>query len=393
MQHFIRLILFVFCSAQALQGISQPYFLATGTIVGNNIEFKIMPVNGAITCGWSDLEFFLRNSTGAPNASAALEDAAISVNTTDFPGVSGIAYNGTNVQGVETGYNNYWIGTSFTPTASKTYNQNQEYLLFTIAFSTSPADFNFQICHNEPDFTPHYLALTDQGGNDLTNLTGTCKYYGPGATICEPDNCPADNGGNNHILPLSGVFPVELIDFQVQKEGDHQARLSWETALEIDFDAFEIERQNGNQIWEQIGLEPAHAVDGGGASYTFYDHAAYEEFEYYRLKMRDHGGAVNYSPIRFIQFDRELALHLFPNPTADLIYLQAGAHVPESDIQVEIMDWSGRVVFAQQIELVPNAQNRLSLRANALPSGAYLFRASSADGFLYSQRIVVQGGF
>jgi len=387
MKHIIRLSLFVFGQFLALQIMAQPYFVETATISGNNIVIKIKPVNGSITCGWSDIEFFFRNGTGAPNADAAFTAATITVNTTHFPSVS-IPYTGINLQGTEVNYNTYWFGVSFFPTTPQTYNQNQEYTICTITLSSSPSGFELELCHNEPNFTPHYVVLTDESGADKSNLTGTCKFYGPYATICEPDNCPNTTPGNNHILPLNGPLPVELVDFQARKYGDHVARLDWRTAIEINFEAFEVERQHGGN-WAQIGKEPAKAVGGSGATYTFYDVNTTAEEELYRLKMVDFDGTFEYSPVRSVQFDGEKTMRIFPNPATDVLYLQYGADMEEEDLQIELYDWTGRIVLQKNVAVSPGSTGVLYLSNYRLPAGVYRFNAGSANGFLFSQSIVI----
>ena len=387
MKHIIRLFLFVFGLLLAFQSAAQPYFVATATINGNNLVYKIKPVNGSITCVWVDIEFFFRNPTSSPNAHNAFDDATIVVNTVNFAGVS-IPYNGQNMQGFETDYNNYWFGTSFSVTPIQTYVQNQEYIVCTITLSSSPSSFDLELCHNT-NFSPHYATLTDETGSERINTTGTCVFYGPGATVCDPNNCPISTPAINHILPLDGSLPVELVDFQARKYGDHVARLDWRTAVEINFEAFEIERLQGENYWAQIGKEPAKAVGGSGATYTFYDVNATQEEELYRLKMVDLDGTFEYSPIRLVRFGSDQTMRIVPNPATDVLYLQYGAEMAEGDLLVELYDWTGRIVLQKNMVVVPGSSGVLYLNDYRLPAGVYRFKAGAANGFLFSQSIVI----
>lgn len=370
---------------------AQIYFLSTASVSGNTIVYKIKAVNGPITCGWSVIEFFFRNTDASPDADAAFAGATITPNATDFPGID-IPYNGMNLQGAETGYNNYWFGTFyFPPTTVKTYNQGQEYVVCTITLASAPSIYNLELVHNEPFFTPDYMVLADEVGADKSNpfpLTGTCKFYGPGATVCDP-NCPPTTDGNNHILPLNGSAPVELVDFQARRYGPHTARLNWQTAVEEGFATFAIERQKG-QSWQQIGIEPARAVAGSGASYVFFDPDAPAPLAYYRLKMLDRDGSFAYSPIRSVAFDGEKSLRVFPNPATDRLYLQFSDDLEEEDLQVELCDWSGRVVAQQYLPFSPGTIPEFILNSHHLPGGAYLLRAVTPDGFRFAQNIVIQ---
>lgn len=387
MKNTCRALPLLLCLATAAVGVAQPYFQSTATIDGNTILYKIKAIGGPITTGWSDIEFFFRNSTVAPDADADFAAATITVNATDFPGVT-IPYNGKNSQGSETGYNNYWFGVSFASTAPKTYNQNQEYLVCTIVLPVSPTGFALELCHNEPNFAPHYVVLTDQGGGDRTNLTGSNKFYGPDTLICNP-NCPVSTPGNNHILPLNSTQPVELIDFQARKYDQSSARLDWRTATEINFDVFEIEQHNAGR-WERIGVETGVASHGGGATYHFFDYAPQVPTTYYRLKMVDDDGTFVYSPIRSVQFEGEgSSLRIFPNPVAEVLHITFGTAMYADDLLVELLDGSGRVFVRRQIEILPGTAERLMVGEYNLPTGLYLFRASTSNGFGFQQHVVV----
>lgn len=390
MPAFRFLLVVAFLVSVIHRGTAQPYFQATAELSGNNILYKIKAVDGNITCGWSDIELFMRNSTSLPDANDAFLNATITVNTNDFPGVS-FPYNGMNVQGSETGYNNYWFGISFGSTTPKTYNQNVEYIVCTIMLPSSPAGFEFELCHNEPNFSPHYLVLTDEGGNDWTSPAslGINKYYGPGAYICEPDNCPVNNPGNNHILPLNGPTPVELLAFQAKKYDEHTALLNWNTANEINFSVFEIERESGTG-WEKIAQEPAKAVPGTGASYQYFDRNPPARQEYYRLKMVDFDGSFAYSPIRQVSFAPTPDLLLSPNPATDILYIQVNSSIPESELLVELYSFTGKKVLSQQLSITPGIKQPLSLLPYSLPSGVYFFWAISPSGFTFYKQVVLQ---
>ncbi|MFN0013770.1 MAG: T9SS type A sorting domain-containing protein [Saprospiraceae bacterium] len=385
----IRVFALIFCLILSGRSSAQPYFVATAAINGNDLQFKIKAVGGPITCGWSVFEFFFRNPNAAPNADAEFDVATIIVNTTDFPGLT-VPYNGSNQQGTENGYTNYWFGNPLNPpTGTRTYNQNQEYLVCTITMTVSPSGFDFELCHNEPNFTPHYLALTDEGGNDKTNLTGTNKFYGPDTVICNP-NCPVTTPGNNHILPLNGAQPVDLVDFNALKHTATSARLDWRTASEIDFHEFEIQRQHPDGTWERIGVQKGMGHDGHGAEYQFFDHDPPLPTVYYRLKMLDRDGSFEYSAIRSVAFDGDNALLVFPNPVADALHLAFGADMQEDYLLVEVVDWSGRVVLQKYLAVLPGAMEKLPLHGYNLPAGAYLFRASTPNGYWFRKNIVVQ---
>ena len=390
MRNFYFLLFLPVFLGEQLPCAAQPYFQATATISGNSILYKLKPVNGDITCGWAVIEFYFRNTTISPVADGAFAGATITVNSTAFPGVS-IPYNAMNFQGAETGYNNYWFGTFFFPTTTEqTYMEGQEYVLCTITLSTPPSTYNLELCHNEPNFFPDYMTLTDGEGIEESSPTGICKFYGPGAAICEPVNCPASTPGNNHILALNGSAPVELVDFQVFKNGDHAARLEWRTASERSFARYEVERQNGGD-WVKIGVEEAKSTHG--EDYEFFDRQPPGGSVYYRLRLVDLDGSYAFSPVRQLWFEQAESLLIHPNPVSRALHLQFAPDFPEEAVHLELCDWSGRVVLQKTLAAAGGSAFTLPIDQFTLPAGIYLFRATSERGFAVSRPVAVDRGF
>ncbi|MCB9265045.1 MAG: putative metal-binding motif-containing protein [Lewinellaceae bacterium] len=187
----------IFFMLLAVSFSNAQYFQATIDAEGTDLVFKIRPnpTGGDISTGWSDIEFFVRWPDGSP----AFNFGTLTVNTTDFPGVS-IPNNGTNAQGSEIGYTNNWFGSSFSTTTTVTYTAGVEYEVFRVSLDIPASSVDFELVHNT-FFYPHYLALINGSGQDLTNPGGVL-FYGPEAEICSP-NCPSTTGGNNHIDPLN----------------------------------------------------------------------------------------------------------------------------------------------------------------------------------------------
>lgn len=372
MQNKLFLLLLNLVLTAAMPLFAQ-HFEASASVSGNNIIFKIKPVDGNITCGWSDVEFFLRN----PTASAIPDfgTATITVNTVDFPGVT-IPYNGMNLQGSEQGYNNYWFGVSFVATTTRTYNQNQEYTVCTITLGTSPLSFGLELVHNE-SFVPTYLALTDQGGNDKSSLSGI-KFYGPNAVIC---SCPMTNPVLNHVLPLSGAAPVELLDFRAYKTGKTEAQLRWSTALEFNFEQFVVERRQ-HKDWTALGAVVARGSADHGAEYEFYDRQAPAGEVYYRLRLLDRDGQEDYSPQRNLFFGQTAEVALQPNISTPqgTLYLHFGLEFAEQSCTVSVCDMKGRVLWTQDIEAAAALKREIPLSGLQLSCGQYQLHLVSESG-------------
>ncbi len=372
----------LFCLFFALNTLSSQHFEAAVNVSGNDILFTIKPVGGDIICGWSDIEFFLRNSTGSANP--GFSSPAITVNTVDFPGVS-IPFNGINTQGSELNFNNYWFGVSFAVTTPKTYTNGQEYTVCTISLASDPGGFGLELVHNE-NFSPTYLALTDQGGNDRSALAGN-KFYGTDAMICA---CPATTAGLNHVLPLPTALPAELTVFKAEKTGKRQATLHWVTSSERLFSGFEVERKSAAADWHFIGSRPAIGANGG-ATYRLADADAPDGRVYYRLKMLDQDGTFRYSAIQTLLFDQAAAVAVYPNPASNNIFIELQGDFPEAEAaEITLWDAKGALLLSQKATALPGQIITLAVGDNIVPPGSYLLRIKTENGLTHATHVVVQ---
>jgi hypothetical protein len=61
----------------------------------------------------------------------------------------------------------------------------------------------------------------------------------------------------------------------------------------------------------------------------------------------------------------------------------------EEDLQIELYDWTGRIVLREKVAVSPGSSGVLYLSDYRLPAGVYRFNAGAANGFLFSQSIVI----
>lgn len=385
----MRSTLFVFVFCLSATALFAEHFEMTARASGNTISVYLKAFDGNIATGFTDIEFFLRNSTAF--AEPDFSSATIIVNSAMFPNVL-IPYNGKNLQGTEIGYNNYWFGISFALTPVTIYAESQEYLLCTIDVDQPVQGYHLDLCHNEPNFAPHYIALTGDGGADLSNLGGGCKFYGAGAAICQPVNCPATTPGNNHILPLANApLPVELLDFQAHiAPSGREGILAWHTGIEeISDGEFAIEkRSERDHNWRMIGRTPAKGHD---ADYSFTDTDLAPGENHYRLHWQTRVENIEYSPIRILRVAESGMVRLAPNPVSHVgsirITLPERA---ESVVQAAIYALDGRCVAQFEQTLQTDQHLVCPLSPYRLTDGAYriLLRVEER---IYSASLIVSG--
>jgi len=94
---------------------------------------------------------------------------------------------------------------------------------------------------------------------------------------------------------------------------------------------------------------------------------------FYRLKITDEQDRAIYSGIKKIEAgpDMRKKLLLYPNPVADVLYLQSGEPIGA----VSVTDMTGKLV----LQVPGSGSNRLQLSTKALPAGVYYVKLVSGE--------------
>jgi photosystem II stability/assembly factor-like uncharacterized protein len=178
--------------------------------------------------------------------------------------------------------------------------------------------------------------------------------------------------------PLDVVIPVELIRFQGDVLGDKSKvgtnaamannqegiLLSWETASEVRFNHFELERSNDSKSWVKMADVTAK---GTSSNYATLDNKPFFGINYYRLKMVDTDGRFVYSKIVAVEWSKPNSKTwvLFPNPVKDKLYLSGNEDVSGLE-NVQIVDIAGKIIQTTNVQ-----QLRNGLSVHNLPNGVY----------------------
>ena len=373
-----NIVFLIFFLGTSLNCFAQ-FFQATIQKEGNDLIFLLRPNPGGgdITTKWSDTEFFVR----WPDSSPAFNFGTITVNTSDFSGIS-IPNNGQNAQGSETGYTNNWFGTSYTASSTSTYTDGVSYEIFRVTLDIPAANIDFELVHNEW-FAPHYLALIDGNGNDLSNVGGN-MFYSDNAMICSP-NCPASTPGTNHAdQGISPLLPVEMLRFTAKKL-EKEVQLDWITASEENNRGFNVERKTAQQDWTEIGFEEGNRTTRDLSNYSFLDTNPEKGNNYYRLKQIDFDGKYEYSDIRVIHFENtEIIVSIFPNPASNVINIQFQENLSEGELQ--LFDQLGRSVLHQRIS---NEELLKTIPIHPFSEGVYTLLIFN-NNQRFSEKIIIQ---
>ncbi|MBL7709383.1 MAG: T9SS type A sorting domain-containing protein [Chitinophagaceae bacterium] len=113
---------------------------------------------------------------------------------------------------------------------------------------------------------------------------------------------------SNSIVPL----PLNLLTFTAVKTNSGKVDLVWTTTQEINSSHFEIERSLNGRNWIKIGTKAAVGQQGLLETYSFADLFPGSEANYYRLRIVDLDNRFDYSPVRLIQFGKEVPVRIYP---------------------------------------------------------------------------------
>jgi len=191
------------------------------------------------------------------------------------------------------------------------------------------------------------------------------------------------SGGGGGAGANGTQFPVALLDFYGEWRNASTASLSWRTATEINNSHFILERSTDGQHWEHIARRESNAPNGNAYHIVNYaqldtDVPATHDYFYYRLVQHDFDGTIAiHDPIvlRRVQGGVRNTLDaavLYPNPFGgELTIVHA---IDEEDVQIEIADALGRVVYTAN-----RIVSHQTIALDHLPAGLYHATISSSS--------------
>ncbi|MBK8546788.1 MAG: T9SS type A sorting domain-containing protein [Saprospiraceae bacterium] len=160
---------------------------------------------------------------------------------------------------------------------------------------------------------------------------------------------------NGTPIQFNAPLPIELYDFSAEKVGEKRARLNWSSASEINASHFEIEKSYDADNFEKIGEVKAAGNSQTLLLYEFYDDKIEglrsKQILYYRLKMVDLDGTIEYSDIRGLNFgnDQSAGVSMYPNPTSQYLNLDINKdYFTEENGELQVFDALGKLILSKK---------------------------------------------
>jgi hypothetical protein len=168
------------------------------------------------------------------------------------------------------------------------------------------------------------------------------------------------------------LLPINLISFNaVSKQSD--VVTSWKVAHEIAISHYEIQRsENGNEF-STIGRVNAKN-DSRPFDYVFTDAKPLAGTNFYRLKIVEKDGKIDYSRAVRVNMHAPMQIQLYPNPAHETVLIVYPAILQNGTYS--ILNTNGKTI---QSGIVSAGSRQQSIKVVGLPAGMYLLQVEG-DG-------------
>ena len=230
-----------------------------------------------------------------------------------------------------------------------------------------------------------YAIFNSTGGaiSGFSSMNVLYSVNGGAYTSTPPSNVTIQVNSNTIVVNITGiVLPVELVAFQAQNtEGGNQ--LTWQTASEKNVQDFDVEKSIDGKAFDKIGTVKAK---GKAANYEFLDKTVVSGLMYYRLKINDLDGKMDYSKtVSVRQKGKGLTAKAFPNPTQGTLTVEIEV-AEKSDVTIELTDILGRQVWLSKAENTEGVTT-FPIPMSELVNGNYFLKVSNGQAVV-QQKVV-----
>jgi hypothetical protein len=172
--------------------------------------------------------------------------------------------------------------------------------------------------------------------------------------------------------------PVQFLSFTATLNST-QVDLQWSTSSEINSSQFHVQRSSDGTNFTDLTTVAAAGNSNTIRVYNYTDANPLNGTNYYRIAEEAVSGALEYSPIRTVNYTTTAVINPSPNPFSqstlvDLQQLPAGC-------SIQLLDLSGKLILQE------TAGNTWVYNSAGLPAGVYLLIVTSKNG-TYTSRLI-----
>jgi uncharacterized repeat protein (TIGR01451 family) len=218
------------------------------------------------------------------------------------------------------------------------------------------------------------ISLLDADGNvmfvnssDPTNLgqTPTCFY-------------------SDGLLPLANLKLKGTLQ-------DDKSLLNWSMTGDQGVDYYDIEYSSNNSAFGSIGKVPAKGNANMVNSYTFTDaDHAFATSRWYRLKVVQKGGSINYSPSILLSLNaKDMDIMAAPNPFDGEINVRFQLKTTEQ-VSTRLVDFAGREIYSKTETMSIGSQTLKINIPGTLAKGMYTLYVNAGKKLVYQKKLLKQ---
>ncbi|MDZ7880786.1 MAG: T9SS type A sorting domain-containing protein [Saprospiraceae bacterium] len=170
----------------------------------------------------------------------------------------------------------------------------------------------------------------------------------------------------------ASVVPVELVNFSAKQGENGTIQLNWQTASEINFKQFEVEKSSNGKDFINIGIVKAKGYTGV-SQYVFTD-LNFKEKAYYRLHQIDNDGKTAYSKtIAVAPNSVRPNVKITPSVSDEIWTVETDAEDLRR-AQIEVFDAHGKLMISQK-------GTEKNIKTHRLVRGVYFVKVTIGGQF------------
>jgi hypothetical protein len=219
------------------------------------------------------------------------------------------------------------------------------------------------------------------GGDTLvaTNYNTSLQDYDPGngvvpgsAGLIVPDGTGGTTWINNQgCIPLaSTVLAIRFDYFTAVLFNNNKGLIKWRSSYEENINNFIVEKSlNGKDF---VALTHVNPKNISGSEYSTIDEKLATGTNFYRLKVINMDGTVDYSPIVRINFKKGTpsGWYVYPNPAQGDAAIQYQT-ITAKEITVNITDVAGKLI-STSVHNIAAGNNKIAIPSHRMSRGMYM---------------------
>ncbi len=267
---------------------------------------------------------------------------------------------------------------SFSNPNSRTYAPDSLIVNNSAVFDPDDVELTFNDIINSPGFLTLFpdgqipigsvIFAYSASENDGNTRSASCRIVGQPATV----GCLV-------------TLPTKLLEFKARLENSKSVRLDWKTLKEEAMNDFIVERSADGQNYESIGRVAAKK-DNTIHSYYFNDYSPLEGTSYYRLKIENTNGTLEFSNIETIQIKAKYLVYPIPADDNLMVSLIEESNSSKS-VNVTIYNILGNPLVSGKYNLT-FGQQAIKLPVSNLSPGVYVVEINDGIDTIKKQIVI-----